>query len=181
MALLTLDEFKNLPLGLKETILEKLGNEGLQSLIQTASAQVENYCGRQLESGPVVESFYGRGSQYTLLREFPVTALSSLTWEDESGLTGTDSVNDLRFRSWGMLEWKSSLNIFVPNRFYTVSYTAGYTTVPGPVKQAVALWVTELLQPAFNQGAAGKPTALVELSSEQIGELLEEYRRKGAR
>lgn len=181
MALITIDEFKDMPLGLKESILEKMGDPGIQSFIDTASQQVENYCGRQLSSGTVVESFDGNGDVRALLSEYPATALTSVTWEDEAGLTGTETVSQLRLKTWGLLQWKDGLSVFEEGRYYTVTYTAGYAVIPGPIKQAVALWVTELMQPTFNQGAQGKPTALVELSSEQIGELLEEYRRKGVR
>ena len=182
MALITLQEFKDLPLGLKDTILSKVGDPGLQSFIDTASKQVENFCNRQLASAEVAQELDGNGEQVMLLREYPVTALTSVTWEDETGQTGTETVSQLRVSEAGVLRWKDPNNgPFWRGRLYTVTYTAGYATVPGPIKHAVALWVTELLQPTFNQGANGKPEQLVALSSEQIGELLEEYRRKGAR
>lgn len=182
MAHITLQEFKDLPLGLKDNIYQRIGDTGLQAFIDTASQQVDNFCNRQLASGSVAQELSGNAAQVLLLREYPVTALTSVTWEDDNGITGTEDVANLRVSEAGVLRWKNPVNgPFLPGRLYTVTYTAGYVTIPGPIKHATALWVTELLQPTFNQGAAGKPTELVALSSEQIGELLEEYRRKGAR
>lgn len=181
MAHITIEEFKELPLGLKDTIFTKIGETGLQAFINTASQQVDNYCNRQLASASVAQEIEGNGELMFLLREYPVTALTSVTWEDDNGITGTDDVTDLRVTSSGILKWKNPNDgPFLEGRLYTVTYTAGYVTIPGPIKHATALWVTELLQPTFNQGSAGKPLQLVELSSEQIGELLEEYRRKGS-
>jgi hypothetical protein len=182
MAHITLDEFKALPLGLKDSIFEKIGDPAIQTFINTATTQVDNYCNRQLASAAVEQEMAGTGAQYVILREYPMTALASVTWEDELGQTGTEDVTKLRFTSSGIVSWKNPLyGPFLTSRYYTFTYTAGYTTIPGPIKQATALWVTELLQPTFNQGQQGKATGLVELSSEQIGELLEEYRRKGGR
>jgi hypothetical protein len=184
MALITIDDFRALPLGLKDSILGKIGDAALQNFIDTASVQVANYCDRQLESAEVVEEIEGNGMLILLLREYPMTELKSITWIDDLGMEGEEDILLFRWTKSGVLKWKSPVTWGAPfqrGRLYTVTYIAGYSPIPGPIKHATGLWVTELLQPVFNQGAAGKPTELVALSSEQIGELLEEYRRKGAR
>ena len=92
MAHITIQEFKDLPLGLKDSHFAKIGDTGLQAFIDTASTQVDNFCGRQLASGTVVEAIDGNGAMVMLLREYPVTALTSVAWEDETGQTGTEDV-----------------------------------------------------------------------------------------
>ena len=182
MSLITREEFDVLPLGLKRELKEKMGDAGIQAFLDTATTQVENFCDRQLELGAVVQELDGNGQLQFLLREFPVASITSVTWEDEVGMTGTEAASLFRCTSSGILRWKDPTNgPFWLGRLYTITYQAGYATIPGPIKHATALWATELMQPAFNQGVQGKPTALIELSSEQIGELLEQYRRKGPR
>jgi hypothetical protein len=183
LSLITLTQFKTFPLGLKDAILDKITDPVIQEFLDTASTQVENHCSRQLASAEVVQDIPGNGENMLLLREYPVTAIASIAWEDDLGITGTDDVTDLRVseRS-GILQWRNKRSgPFLRGRLYTITYTAGYDPIPGPIRQATALWATELLQPIYNQFSTGKATTLVELSSEQIVELLEDYRRKGVR
>jgi hypothetical protein len=169
LGLITVLEFKALPLGLPDKVFDKIGDPALQIFIDTASTQVANHCSRQLESAEIEQEMDGNGDYVAVLREYP-------------GTTGTEDVTKLRVSSSGIIRWVNKrYGPFLRSRRYTVTYTAGYEVVPGPIKHATAIWTTELLQPVYNQGAAGKPATLIELSSEQIAELLEDYRRKGVR
>jgi hypothetical protein len=182
LGLITVLEFKALPLGLPDKVFDKIGDPALQIFIDTASTQVANHCSRQLESAEIEQEMDGNGDYVAVLREYPVTELASVEWEDDLGTTGTEDVTKLRVSSSGIIRWVNKrYGPFLRSRRYTVTYTAGYEVVPGPIKHATAIWTTELLQPVYNQGAAGKPATLIELSSEQIAELLEDYRRKGVR
>lgn len=178
MSLITLNYFKGLPLGINTATLNKLTDAALEELIETASAQVEGYCNRKFASTSYTDTVYGTNNRRLILKESPATAITSVSWVDDTGQTGTHNANLFRILPGSILEWKDPVNgPFHSGRLYSVVYTAGYATIPGPVKHAVALWVTELLQPAF-AGPSQEAPELVALSSQQIGELLEEYRRK---
>lgn len=180
MALLTPEEFSRLPLGLRQVQQDKIGELPLASFIETASQQVAIFCKRQLESGTVTQVLPGNGANKIVLGEWPVTAITSLTSEDTSGTVTDLDVTKVRFTESGIARLVDG-STFTTGYLYTFTYTAGYDPIPFPLKHATALWTTELLQPMFNQGSAGKPVALIELSSEQISELLENFKRKGPR
>lgn len=180
MALLTPEEFKRLPLGLRDTQMDKMGELGLADFIATASQQVAEFCRRQLEPGEVKQEVVGNGANRLLLGEWPVTDISAVTVEDGAGTIETLDPAGFRYTTSGIVRFVDG-STFTAGYIYTFTYTAGYSPVPYPLKHATALWTTELMQPVFNQGSAGKPVALIELSSEQISELLENFKRKGAR
>jgi hypothetical protein len=58
-----------------------------------------------------------------------------------------------------------------------VSYTAGYETVPNPIKRAVALQTVQLLRPMYGGPQLDTPE-IVPFADEMIVNLLERYRRK---
>lgn len=179
MALIDVEYFKRLPLGVNEKAMPNL--EALAEFLEVASDQVEAYCDRKFLSASRTESLWGSGKSQLILDEWPVTALASVTWVDKAGSSGTEDVSLLRFSSSGVIEWiDSSDGPFYTGRYYTVTYTAGYALadVPRPVKHAVALWATELMRPAFGGVSAQRPPEFVPLSSEQIEDLLDNYRRR---
>jgi len=184
MALLTTDQFREMPLGLKKSTLDAInGSSGyvLQNYIDVATQQVKDYCDRQLESADVTDVFDGTNGIRMMLREYPVTEIKTITWEDELGQEGVVPADWVTFRSFGELRMKNPIHgVFFAGRVYTVTYTAGYTALPVNIRHATALWTLELLSPTF-QAAAKEAGDLLKVSSEQIGELLEKYRRKGAR
>lgn len=192
MGLITVDELKALPVGLKgpRSWPESVD---LQSYIDTASTMVENFLDRKIASQSVVETLRGRDSYRLILKEFPATALTSVGWEDDTtGSTGSVDIALLRLDESGILEFKrrgmvnsgyvyANLDWFDRARLYTVTYTAGYNPVPGPVKHAVALQVSELLRPNFMGPGADVPADLVPLSTQLIVDLLDDYRRRTKR
>lgn len=178
MALITVDEFMALPLGLKGPNAFP-PRDVLATYIDTASTMVEQFCERAFASQSHAETLRGRDTYRLILGEYPVTGLTSVTWEDEdTGSTGTIDTADLRTHEWGAVEWKrKGAYDFASTRLYTVTYTAGYSSIPGPVKHAVGLQVTELLQPNYG-GAMQSVPELVPLASQLIVDLLDDYRRK---
>lgn len=187
MGFITVADFKALPLGLKDTLLAKFGDPAIQSYIDTATAQIENYCHRKLAKQSVADPmFEGRGQHSRLLREYPLVSVEKVEWVDDNGYTGSHPAAAFFLMPWGEIKWKpnylaSQQGPFIHGRYYTITYTAGFDPVPAPIKHACGLWVTELMQPTFAVPSGKDQSDLVALSSEQIGELLEEYRRKGAR
>lgn len=179
MGLIDVEYFKKLPLGMNEKAMPPL--EALTEFIETASEQVEAFCDRKFLSSARTESVWGSGKNELLLDEWPVTAVATVTWVDTSGVTGTVDVSKIRFSSAGVLEFINVVDgPWQKDRRYTVSYTAGYTVgnMPRPIKHAVALWASDLMRPAFGGPSRERPPELVPLTTEQIGELLENYRRR---
>lgn len=178
-ALIDVEYFKRLPLGVNEKSLPAL--ESLQEFIETASEQVERFCDRRFLSAERTEKVWGSDHNELLLDEWPVTALTSVDWVDTSGVTGSVDVSTLRFKSSGVVEFISRVNgPWRTDRLYTVVYVAGYTmeTMPKPVKHAVALWASDLMRPSYAGPSRERPPELVPLTTEQIGELLENFRRR---
>lgn len=165
-------------------------SEALDTLILEASDWVENYCDRRFASQTVVDVVrppyspyvdnpwrYG-GQRKLILDNFPVTAVASITWEDDNGQTGTDDPLFVRIIVGGMLEWKNIYNgPWRNDRLYTVTYTAGYATVPTNVQRAVALKIANLVQPQY-QGPQEREVFMVTNLEAMIVDLLEPYRRE---
>ena len=164
-------------LGLKSTFSPKA--EQLTELIGEAQEWVENYLRRKVESGEVAETLRGRGYNRLMLDEWPVTALTSITWTDDYGSTGTVDVTQVRTHSNGVLEFKNVLNgPWYREYTYVVTYTAGMTEVPLSIKRATALKVVDLFQPQYQGPREARSVELVTRIEEMIADLLEPYRRE---
>ena len=194
MGLITVDEFKTLPLGVKgpKAFPE---SDILERLIETATTAVEDFCERRFLLQEHVETLRGKNSYRLVLGEFPLASITSVAWEDDTtGGTGTIDTALLRVDAAGIVEFKrrgginagayySNIDWFDRNRVYTVTYQAGYAAadMPGPIKHAVALQVTELLQPSYG-GPQQEVPELVPLSSQLIVDLLDpKYKRRTKR
>lgn len=179
MALIDYEYFMRLPLGLNSKAMPP--RESIEEFIATASDQVELFCDRKFLSSSRTEEVRGSGLNELLLDEWPVTALTSIDWVDSSGTTGTVDVSLVRFSESGVLRWINSTNgPWYEDYTYTVVYVAGYALadIPRPVKHAVALWTSDLMRPSFAGPSRERPPELVPLTTEQIGELLENFRRR---
>ncbi len=179
MALIDIEYFKRLPLGVNEKAMPP--TEAIIEFIETASEQVERFCDRSFLSATRIETVRGSGAMELMLDEWPVTALTTIATVDDSGTTGSTDVSTIKFRSSGVLEFKNmTTGPWWKGVSYTVTYTAGYTvqTMPRPIKHAVALWATDLMRPAYAGPSRERPPEMVPLTSEQIGELLDNFRRR---
>lgn len=178
MALITREYFDKLPLGLTKQMQPFM--ESIDLFIQTASEQVEAYCERKFELQEHVEVLYGTGNNRILVDQYPVQSVDTITYEDDFGGSWTVDTNYIRVHPSGVLEWKFPVTQgpWRRDRIYTITYTAGFDPVPGPIKHATALWTTELLRPNFAGPTPERPAELVPFTTEQIGEMLENYRRR---
>jgi hypothetical protein len=176
-ALIDIDYFKSLPLGLKDNMIPE--PDVLAEMIETASQQIENYTGRKFAPTQLTEYIAGSGSNRLILAQYPVMSLDSVVFEDAFGSHIVDPAHLWLDADLGILTWRSSLDgPFWKSGRYRVVYTAGYDPIPGPVKHATALQVTELLQPNFGGPQQNVPD-IVPLSSQLIIDLLDpEYVRK---
>lgn len=151
----------------------------LETLIAEASEWVENYCDRKFELQDATATLRGpvRYNEKLLLDDFPVTAVTSISWDDGS-FTGTHDPADVRILSGGVLEVKNPLRwVFMRERVYTVEYETGYPTIPGNVQRAVGLKIANLIQPQY-QGPQDREVFMVSNLDQMIVDLLEPYRRE---
>lgn len=182
MGLIDVDYFMKMPLGIKGPRSYPEA-EVLQTYIETASTVVENFCDRVFTEQQFTEVLAGRDSYRLILGQYPVASIDEVTWEDTGSLTmtGTHDASLFRAEEWGAVVWKyKGTEQFRAGRLYTVKYTAGYATIPGPVKHATALGVAQLLQPNF-AGPNDTVPELVPQTTQMMVDLLDDYRRRSKR
>lgn len=182
MALIDVDYFMKMPLGLKGPRAYPEADI-LSTYIDTASEQVEKFCDRAFAQQQHTEVLTGRDSYRLILGQWPVISIDEVTWEDEGSLTQTGTHDASLFRSeeWGAILWKyRGVEQFRSYRRYTVKYTGGYDPIPGPVKHATALAVAQLLQPNYG-GAMDAVPELVPQTTQMMVDLLDDYRRRTKR
>src|SRR5687768_6894511 len=149
----------------------------LSTLISEASDWVEAYCRRKFGPQVITERIRGNGRGRLILSEYPIDEVTGITAVDHRG-TDTDAfaISDTRLTPGGILELSDLSNAWRSDRFYTVTYRLA-EAVPGPVKRATALKVTEMLDPQYFPGKT-KSVELVTNVQEQLVTLLEDYRRE---
>lgn len=175
MALIDIDYFRQMPLGQKA--LDQLPAEVIQEYIQTASDYVEDYLDHKIQLHTVTERIVGKREFTLILDEYPIVALLDVSYDGYSGDVGTHATSDFLIHSEaGVIEWINKNYNFRGDRIYTVQYTAGYATVPTPIKLATALQTVQLTRPMYG-GVSEEPTG-VPFADETIVSLLERYRRK---
>lgn len=178
MGLIDIDYFRRQPLG--STSINNMTYEVLQEAIDEASAYVEDYLDRKVLSTNYTERIPGNRRYTLILDNMPITAVTDVSYEDMAGGVGTHSVLDFLIHGEaGVLEWKNKMYNFRGDRIYIVQYTAGYATVPGPIKRATALQTVQILRPMYGgptQDASG--IDVIPFADDMIVNLLEKYRRK---
>lgn len=168
-AIVTLDEAKT-QIGL-ETNADDPKLDYLETCINEISSYVENYCKRKFVSQDISTELHdGDGSQYLYPRYFPVQQLSvadsptdsqklaSLQYRDSPDGTWTDIETDIDhiFLDTGDNAWRSCIELYdtwfpVGRRNIQITYKAGYSTVPGDIKQTVL----EMIQMRYNEAGRG--------------------------
>lgn len=172
--LIDIDYLRRQPLGIKG--FDNIPAEVVEEFISEASEYVEDYCDRNFTSTVYVERIVGSGRYTLILDQYPVLSVSDVSYEGYSE-QGTHSTLDFLIHSEsGIIEWKDKRYNFRSDRIYKVTYNAGYTEVPGPVKRATALQVVQLMRPMY--GGAASEVEVVPFADELIISLLEKYRRK---
>lgn len=116
----------------------------LSALITAISAEVPNAINRNILTAPYIENYEGNGKEQMLLRQRPVTLISSVAWFGQPALT---AVGDPVAGTTGI--WTDGRNACLVGYCFPqglpiqISYTAGYATVPADVSYAVAELVAE--------------------------------------
>lgn len=179
---ITADEFKNKPLGIA---LRQYSSDQLDSFIEIATAQVEQYCERVFELTTYTESFVGDGTATHLTQEYPlvsVTSLSQTTLTTAPVTTNVTVGSLLRLSEtdkYGRVALGASSEItsFSGASKYSLVYSAGYASIPPAIKHATALFMSELLKPDYG-GAQETTPDIIPITSQQIADLLGIYRRR---
>ena len=128
----------------------------LGGLITAVSSFVANYLGRQILTASYVETYRGNGQCELLLRNFPITAVTSVAF---AGQTITAAADPVALTS-GVLFDDRTLTL-IGYRFPTglpvvVSYTAGYATPPPDIGQAAVELVGEAFRRRDRIGLSSK-------------------------
>lgn len=177
MSLIDIDYFRRQPIGAKSLV--NLQADILQEVLDTASDYVEDYLDKKIKETAWIERIPGNREYTLILDNYPITALTSVTYEEVTGTVGAHSPTDfLVHAEAGIIELKNKLQVFRGDRLYVVSYSAGYSVVPNPVKLAVALQAVQLLRPMYGGPQDASSVDVVPFADEMIVNLLERYRRK---
>jgi hypothetical protein len=179
---ITADEFKNKPLGVA---LRQYSSDQLDSLIEIATEQVESYCERIFEQTTYTETFIGDGTATYLTNQYPIISITSLsqttiaTTPATTTVTASSLTRTTDADKYGkiILGPSSQITSFAGDSKYTITYTAGYATMPPAIKHATALFMSELLKPDYG-GAQDTVPEIIPISSQQIADLLGIYRRR---
>lgn len=182
MAILITQDYFNqqmATLGLRSDFV--VDSNALDVLIEEASDWVEGYCDRRFvieEYVEVIHYPFRQKTPYALLDHWPVTAVTAIAWDNGIGGSGTYNPNLVWAGSDGTLFWKNhTFYAWFGDTRYTITYTAGYATVPTNVRRAVALKVANLMQPQY-QGVQDREVFMVTNLEAMIIDLLEPYRRE---
>jgi hypothetical protein len=110
-------------------------------IINYASDFIQQYTGRNLKSTAYVDEKYsGDGTQYMFLKNYPITAITTVKYFDNFSQTVMQTLVEnqdyIPFYDEGYLF--SSAGWINDKLNYRISYTAGYTAIPFNVKVACA-------------------------------------------
>jgi hypothetical protein len=177
---ITPEELKRYPLPVTDKQWAKITPEHLESVTAYATQYIEDYLDRNIFTQQYTQRIRGNNRGRLVLEQYPVTSIVSLTSTDLSGYVASKSTSDILINAGaGIIEWiDQTQNSFYKNLIWTVTYVAGYTTVPGPIKHATALQAVEMLQPLFRGGIDFQEVELITELDEAIVDMLERYKRK---
>jgi hypothetical protein len=130
-------------------------NDQISAAINAATAAINNYCNRVLTSATYTGEIYdGNDRDYLYLRQYPITAVASITLDDTALTVTTDYEIDTQ-ALYREDYWTAG------RRNIVVTYTAGYTTIPEDLVMAVTHIVADML--------ASEPVNTA-IKSEKIGD-----------
>jgi hypothetical protein len=178
--LITYGELRKYPLPVKESQWDAIGQSSVENIIEYASQAIMDYLDIGVSSAYYTERVRGGDRPTLLVNEYPIKSLHSVTSYDRRGVSNSFTLSDFGFESGpGIIYFTDKTkNNFYSNYEYEVYYRAGWDTVPGPIKHAVALQAVQMLQPMFRGGQNFTETKLIDGINEEIVDLLERYKRK---
>src|SRR3990167_2279976 len=176
---ITVEELRVYPLPVKEAQWDKITDDQIEVVIGYATENVQDYLDRSIFSGTYTERIPGSGKNLLILSEYPVNTIYSIESHDSTDTVLEYDPDDLILNEGaGLIKWaNAALTSFWRGFDWVISYTAGYSTIPGPIKHATALQTIAMLQPLFRGGTNFVQVDLVNDSNEMIVDLLERYKR----
>jgi hypothetical protein len=179
MGFITAAELKSMPLPVKESQWNNIGSAYIEQTIDYATQHVKDYLEKDIEETEYVERLRGQDRDTLMLNHYPIISLDAVSSIDVYGYTRTYQPADFLIdTAAGIIEWVDKYrNTFIKSYIWTVEYTAGYATIPGPIKHATALVCLQMLQPFFRGGTNFASVDLVDESNEHIVDVLERYKR----
>jgi len=181
MAFISAEELKNWPLPVTDKQWQMIEGAGayITDFIDTATRNIQDYLERDIELTEYIERIPGNGRPKIILNNYPVVSVETVTGTDVHGNLRTQSGGDFIIDAKaGILEWVDRFrNAWFKQYIWTIEYTAGFATIPGPIKHATGLETIKLLQPLFRGGTNFSQVALVDDIDEEIVDLLYAYKR----
>lgn len=159
----------------------------IQTLIDGAQAQVERWCDRAFDTGTFTQTYNGEGSETIILRNTPITSITSITRIYPDGDTSVVDSDDYRCEletgvvkftnatrgrvlmdSYGEVDvynWGVAPQFTEGHQNVRVVYVGGYGTMPKDLVSAMYMYVDSLYSETYAVG--GSPTAF---QSETLGD-----------
>lgn len=139
----------------------------IEDFINRASIWANDYTGRRLKSRSNSDVYDGDGSDILLLRDYPVNAVTLFQIVDEPVPLIIYEDFSLNAEN-GIIKTKNGRMITKGFQNVDITYTAGYTTAPETVKEAVLLYVGHLYRRQYADQKFG-------VQSETVGDRTTTY------
>lgn len=137
-------------------------SDGILALLITAASQyVATYCNRVFQSATYSEVYDGTGTSILLLRQKPVTAVTSVTVTGTAwNATASIYANGYTFDGINGVLYGMGGNYFpYIRRSVQVVYVAGYAVIPTDLSEAVNEMVADKFKRRSNIGVAARQIA----------------------
>lgn len=143
----------------------------IEDFINRASIWANDYTGRRLKSRSNSDVYDGDGSDILLLRDYPLVSITDLRIDDGSysGAPPQTTSDDYTLNlPSGLIKLKNGVLFVKGFQNVDITYTAGYTTAPETVKEAVLLYVGHLYRRQYADQKFG-------VQSETVGDRTTTY------
>ncbi len=143
----------------------------IEDFINRASIWANDYTGRRLKSRSNSDVYDGDGSDLLLLRDYPLVSIVDLRIDDgsyEGAPPQTTSEDYTLNLPSGLIKLKNGVLFVKGFQNVDITYTAGYTTAPETVKEAVLLYVGHLYRRQYADQKFG-------VQSETVGDRTTTY------
>ncbi|MGZ6838628.1 MAG: hypothetical protein ACXVGE_22435 [Blastococcus sp.] len=176
MSVVSFDEVK---VHLQMDLARTQNDAELQRFINAAEAAVARHIGPLVPT--VFTESYDGGRATILLRQPNASAVTAITYGDGSTVTATDLAVD---PSSGLLYWKyGTYGTFLGGkRYVSITYTAGYATLPDDVDEGIKelvrhLWLTQRGNNSSRPGFQDEPPVAGSYATwpDRVRELLDPY------
>jgi hypothetical protein len=138
-------------------------NEQISGFLEDVCGIIDDYCGRSFATGTYTDEFTGNNTGTYFTHTMPLISVESITYREigpvtvssdyEGFETSTGSISSGAYSVYDTGMIKSRI-AFIPSKVYTVNYTAGYNTIPRPIKTATFM-LAKILADSTDTGNLG--------------------------